>query len=360
VHGVSRVITLRDIGVTLSNEDRFTRQRMVSGALSIFLDGCVEAQSIHAVLGAGGSGNTHMVANATQALPIGFPKLILTTLASGWTDDIIGMTDLLLIPSVCDIDRPHSFIVPLLANTAATAAALAKTQHLRFAASTVSRRSMCGTSMLGSTTTLVQKVARGLATKKIEVVAFHAVGSGGKALCAAAKTGAFSVVVDLSINEIAAHLCGSHLGVADRLTSIVDAKVPQVLVPGAAETVLFARGDSVPKQLGSVVDIGLGMRAARISWPLLCRVADAIVESARRAFARQVILLPELGLSNFDGDGRPFNLGAERLLFFDRIEGGLSDVPHVSVSRYNYHALDDDFAEVVLHQISPLITCGNE
>src|SRR6476661_2977483 len=194
------------------------------------------------VLAAGGSGNTSIAAEAMRALPVGVPKLIVSTIAAGDTRPIVGASDMLLAASVVDAGI-NSVSARILANAAAAMAGMVQAAPLELGES----RPLIAASMFGVTTPCVTHAAEVLDGLGYEVLTFHMTGTGGRSMEALIEGGFIAGVLDATTTELCDELVGGVLSAGpDRLTAAGRAGIPQVVSLGALDMVNFGPRDTVP------------------------------------------------------------------------------------------------------------------
>ena len=195
------------------------------------------------VLAAGGSGNTSIAAEAMRALPVGVPKLIVSTIAAGDTRPIVGASDMLLAASVVDVAGINSVSARILANAAAAMAGMVQAAPLELGES----RPLIAASMFGVTTPCVTHAAEVLDGLGYEVLTFHMTGTGGRSMEALIEGGFIAGVLDATTTELCDELVGGVLSAGpDRLTAAGRAGVPQVVSLGALDMVNFGPRETVP------------------------------------------------------------------------------------------------------------------
>ena len=183
------------------------------------------------VLAAGGSGNTSIAAEAMRALPVGVPKLIVSTIAAGDTRPIVGASDMLLAASVVDVAGINSVSARILANAAAAMAGMVQAAPLELGES----RPLIAASMFGVTTPCVTHAAETLDGLGYEVLTFHMTGTGGRSMESLIEGGFIAGVLDATTTELCDELVGGVLSAGpDRLTAAGRMGVPQVVSAGRA------------------------------------------------------------------------------------------------------------------------------
>ena len=200
---------------------------------------------LDAILGLGGSGGSALIAAAMRELPIGVPKLLVSTVAAGDTRPYAGTADLTLMASVVDIAGVNSISERILGNAAAAAAAMAET-NAAYQATTASKP-LIGATMFGVTTPCLAVARQRLEALGYEVLVFHATGTGGRAMERLIRDGYLSGVLDATTTELADELAGGVLSAGpDRLEAAGAMGIPQVVSLGALDMVNFGPIDTVP------------------------------------------------------------------------------------------------------------------
>ncbi len=220
---------------------------MVAGATRILLD-LIEAGRAHAVLGVGGTQGTSAATAVMQALPYGFPKVMVSTVASGDTSRFVGVKDITMMFSVSDLVGVNRFTARILANAAAAAYGMSLVEGTM-----ETRRgdkpliAMTNLGVLTDGATLALKLFR---EAGYDVVVFHAVGSGGRAMEQLMKEGVIGAVFDYALGEIADDVFGGlRAGGPERLTVAGKLGLPQVICPGGAEHLgIFVEANVVPEK----------------------------------------------------------------------------------------------------------------
>ena len=231
-HGVSAVRGLADRGEAVS---------AMAIALTRYLASRVD---IGAVLGLGGSGNTAIVTEAMRALPIGVPKLMVSTVASGNVAPYVGPNDIAMMYAVVDIAGLNAISRRVIGNAAHAAAGMA----LNSVPAGKSDKPGLGMTMFGVTTACVTRV-RDVMEATHEVFTFHATGTGGQSMEKLADSGLLEGVIDVTTTEVADLLVGGVLpATADRFGAIIRTQIPYVGSVGACDMVNFGARETIPPQ----------------------------------------------------------------------------------------------------------------
>ena len=200
---------------------------------------------IKGVIGMGGGGGTFVFLSAVQVLPLGLPKIIISTLATKDVSNLVGAKDVVLIPSVVDVAGINCVIAPIINQAAAALVAMAKV----LPAEIKKHKGTIAISMFGNTTDCVNTCTQLLEEKGYEVLAFHANGIGGRAMEGLIREGVFDGVMDLTTTELADEHCRGILSAGpDRMRGAVEKRLPLVVAPGCLDMVNFGEPESVPEK----------------------------------------------------------------------------------------------------------------
>lgn len=197
------------------------------------------------VLGLGGSGNSALVCEAMRALPVGVPKLMVSTVASGDTRPYVGASDIAMMYSVVDISGVNRVSARIMTNAAGMIAGAVKGVVPDLGA----EKPLIGATMFGVTTPCVTIARERLEQLGYEVLVFHATGTGGQSMEALARGGFLAGVLDATTTELADELVGGVLSAGpDRLEAAGELGLPQVVSLGALDMVNFGPRESVPER----------------------------------------------------------------------------------------------------------------
>ncbi|MEA2179334.1 MAG: hypothetical protein QOG77_2631 [Solirubrobacteraceae bacterium] len=308
---------------------------------------------VDGVAAIGGSGNSSIAACAMRALPVGVPKLIVSTVASGDTRPYVGAVDITMTYSVVDISGINEISARILANAAGAIAGMAT--------ATVPQgdgdRPLVGATMFGVTTPCVTHARERLEELGYEVLVFHATGTGGQSFEALATGGYLVGVLDATTTELADDLVGGVLSAGpDRLEAVGRAGIPQVVSLGALDMVNFGPRDTVPERFA-----GRNLYVHNPTVTLMRTTADEMAELGRRiarklngASGPTVLFVPLRGVSAIDVDGQPFrDADADETLFAALREG--VDTAKVELVEVDADVNDPAFATAMADRLHELI-----
>jgi uncharacterized protein (UPF0261 family) len=258
------------------------------------------------ILGLGGSGNSTIISQAMRALPVGVPKLLVSTVASGDTRPYMGAVDITMMYSVVDIAGINRISGQIMTNAAAMIAGAAKARVPDLGAD----RPLVGATMFGVTTPCVTAARERLEELGYEVLVFHATGTGGQSMEALARAGFLAGVLDATTTELADELVGGVLSAGpDRLEAAGAAGLPQVVSLGALDMVNFGPRESVPPRFD---DRNLYVHNATVT---LMRTTPAESHELGREIGRKlsaatgptVLFVPLKGVSAIAVSGQVFH-----------------------------------------------------
>ncbi|KAK9285349.1 hypothetical protein L1049_024540 [Liquidambar formosana] len=235
---------------TLLPNDRGKALAIMSKAVKHFLKNASEDHVLAGAIGLGGSGGTSLLSSAFRSLPIGMPKVIVSTVASGQTEPYVGTSDLILFPSVVDICGINNVSRAVLSNAGAAFAGMIIGRLKRSADScNVNEKFTVGMTMFGVTTPCVNAVKERLLKEGYETLIFHATGVGGRAMEDLAREGFIQGVLDITTTEVADYVVGGVMACdSSRFDAIIEKKIPLVLSVGALDMVNFGAKDTIPSK----------------------------------------------------------------------------------------------------------------
>ncbi len=332
--GATAVLNLADRGIAVE---------AMAVALTTYL---LQRKSIGAVLGLGGSGNTAIVTRAMRALPVGVPKLMVSTIASGNVAPYIGASDIAMMYAVADVAGLNRISRQVIGNAAHAAAGMAlhRVKPTKGDAPTV------GMTMFGVTTDAVTQIRAGLG-KGFEPIVFHATGTGGQSMEKLVDSGFIDAVIDLTTTEVADHVVGGIMACGeDRFGAVIRKRVPYVGSVGALDMVNFAARSTVPHRFQHRhFHIHNAEVTLMRTTPEENRAIGAwIVERLNRMQGPVRFLLPLGGVSAIDAPDGPFHDPAADAALFDAVRQGWQTAPNRQLIEVDAHINDAVFADAVL------------
>ena len=304
-------------------------------------------------LSVGGSGNSSIGAAAARALPVGVPKLIVSTVASGDTRPYMGAKDVSMTYSVVDIAGLNRISERILSNAAGAIAGMAKMT----VPESGEGRPLIGATMFGVTTPAVTRARERLEELGYEVLVFHATGTGGQSMEALARGGFLAGVLDLTTTELADELVGGVLSAGpDRLEAAGELGLPQVVSLGALDMVNFGPRETVPPQFE---DRNIYVHNPTVT---LMRTTPAECAELGRRIARKlsaatgptVLFVPLTGGARSATEGGPFHDPAADEALFSALREGLAE--SVELHELDLDVNDPAFADAMANRLHELIS----
>ncbi|MEO8923619.1 MAG: Tm-1-like ATP-binding domain-containing protein [Caldimonas sp.] len=298
------------------------------------------------LLSAGGSGGTSLATSGMRALPIGVPKVMVSTMASGDTRPYVGPSDICMMYSVTDVQGIHRISEQVLANAAhALAGMIAHPPQV-----SATNKPALGLTMFGVTTACVQGVAKQL-EDDYDCLVFHATGVGGESMEKLADSGLLAGVIDVSTTEIADEIGGGVLSAGPtRLDVFARHAVPYVGSCGALDMVNFGAWDTVPERFAARKLYRHNPTVTLMRTTVDdCRAIGVFLADKLNAMTGPVrFLLPEGGISAIDKPGQPFHDTAADRVLFETIEGRFRGGPDRKLVRLPHHINDEPFIDALV------------
>ena len=324
------------------------RGQSVAGMTEAFQRWMARQSGIAGVLSAGGSGGTAMVAPAMRALPVGVPKLIVSTVASGEVSQYVGASDIMLMPSVADVQGLNAITEEVLGNAAqAMIGMVAARKATR--GSRVGKPAI-GFTMFGVTTPCVQQVIKPLQAA-YDCLVFHATGIGGQAMEKLVDAGKLIGVIDVSTTEVCDMMMGGVFpATEDRFGAFIRTRTPYIGSVGALDMVNFGAPETVPERY-----------KGRIFYPhnpqvtLMRTTAEECTRMGQWIGARLNLMegqvrfyLPEGGVSSLDAPAKPFHDLTARAALFTAIEQTVRQTASRQIIRLPHHINAPEFAAALV------------
>jgi len=294
---------------------------MVKGSINILKEKVANGE-VHAVLGLGGTQGTSSCCDIMQALPYGLPKIMVSTVASGDTSGFVGIKDITMMFSVSDILKLNPFTRKILANAAAAACGMADTETVFDLHK--GEKPLIGMSNLGVLTRGSMHAIRFFEEAGYEVIVFHAVGSGGRAMEQMMKEGIIGAVFDYAMGEIADDVFGVlRAGGPERLTVAGKLGLPQVLCPGGAEHLgILVPANHVPDEYKTHKHVFHSpvVFVPRLNVEEITRVADDICQRLQHTKDKAYFMIPRGGVGSYSVAGGPLYDEESDNAFFSRLK----------------------------------------
>jgi len=324
------------------------RGQSVTGMTEAFRRWMIRQTGVAGIISAGGSGGTAIVAPAMRELAIGIPKLIVSTVASGEVSKYLGPSDIMLMPSVADVQGLNAITEEVLGNAAQ--ALIGMVSARRAAKASRASKPAIGLTMFGVTTPCVQQVTK-LLSPTNECLVFHATGMGGQAMEALVDAGKIAGVIDISTTEVCDLLFGGVFpATEDRFGAIIRTRIPYVGSVGALDMVNFGVPHTVPERYAGRLLYRHNPQVTLMrTTPDECtQMGHWIGERLNRMEGQVRFFLPEGGVSALDAPGQPFNDPAARSALFSALVASVRQTSSRQLIQLPYHINAPEFAAALV------------
>jgi uncharacterized protein (UPF0261 family) len=312
-----------------------------------------EQGRVAGVLALGGSAGTTIGTAAMRALPLGVPKLMVSTLASGQVRHYVGDKDIVMLNAVADIAGLNRISRQVLAGAARAMAGMVKFPS---PPAPKNEKPLIAATMFGVTTPCIEQARRVLEDAGYEVLVFHATGNGGQAMESLIEDDQFAGVLDITTTELADELVGGLLSAGPtRLTAAARRGVPQVVSVGATDMVNFHARDTVPAQFAgrTFYQHNPNVTLMRTTIEENRHLGEEIGRKVAQSTGPAAILLPRGGVSAIDRAGQPFDDPVARGALFDALR---SSARGVEIVELDAHINDAEFATSAAQKLLQLIS----
>jgi len=333
------------------------RGKAVGAMAEAFEAWLVRQPDIGGIIAAGGSGGTALATPAMQALPVGIPKVMISTVASGEVGRYVGAADIMMMYSVTDVQGLNPISRAVLSNGASALAGMLAER--RKPEPQQADKPCLGLTMFGVTTTAVQQIT-GLLEDRYDCLVFHATGTGGRSMEKLADSGMLTAAVDLTTTEVCDLMMGGVFpATEDRFGAFIRTRLPYVGSVGALDMVNFGPRNTVPDRYRDRVFVEHNPQVTlmRTTPEENARMGTWIAERMNRMTGPVRFLIPEGGVSALDAPDQPFHAPEADAALFDAIAGTLRESGSRRLIRLPHHINDPAFARAAaaaLDEISQL------
>lgn len=334
-----------------ATEDRGACVVAIAEAVPVFIDQLQETGKIDGIISLGGGGGTSIATAAMRALPIGFPKLMVSTLASGNTAHYVGTKDIVMMPSIVDVAGLNSISKMLFTRAAGAICGMVNSV---VETDEGNEKPIIVASMFGNTTDCINRATEVLTDAGYEVLVFHATGTGGKTMESLIETGMVTGILDLTTTEWADEVTGATLSAGPtRMDSMSKMKVPAVIAPGCLDMANFGELDSVPSKYKdrNLYIHNPQVTLMRTNVEECAQLGKIIAEKANANTAPTAMMIPLKGVSVISQSGQPFyDEQADEALFDEIRKNYDGELIELDCDINDFH-----FAETAASQLIKLI-----
>jgi uncharacterized protein (UPF0261 family) len=343
----------RQLADVVARRDRGEAMQVMSNGLAVMIKRLHEAGRFDGLIALGGGGGTVIAATAMRTLPVGFPKLLVSTLASGNIGSYVCTTDITVMPSVVDIAGLNRISRTIFSNAAGAICGMVTGEQ----PSAVKEKPLIAATMFGNSTRAVDNARRILEQHGYEVLVFHATGTGGRTMEKLIENGYFTAVLDMTTTEWADEVCGGVLSAGPtRLGAAGRKGVPQVVTPACIDMCNFWDSETVPPKYKGRLFYrwNPNVTLMRTTVEENTRMGEIFAEKLNAAIGPVAVMIPMGGFSEVDYPGQPFWCPEADQAFVDALRKDLRpDIPiEVSEKAVNDPEFSSRAAERLLELIN--------
>lgn len=342
-----------DIKTLADKKDRAWATEILSIGMEKLIPQLFKEGKFDGIISFGGSGGTSLVTPAMRALPIGVPKVMVSTMASGNTTQYIGTSDIVMIPSVVDVAGLNSISTTIFQNAVFAIVGMVTNEKKKVQED----KPLIGATMFGVTTPCINAAKSYLEQRGYEVLVFHATGIGGRSMEDLINAGFIKGVLDLTTTEWCDEIVGGVLNAGpNRLEAAALNQIPQVVSVGALDMVNFGPFDTVPPQFAkrNLYKHNPTVTLMRTTAEENKEIGRKIAEKLNMATGKTALFLPLKGVSLIDVEGQPFYGPEEDAALFDTLRSSV-DQNVVELIEMDTDINDVTFAEAAAQKLIDLM-----
>ncbi len=343
---------LRDL---VAKQDRGEAVAVMTRGVTEVAKGLQSSGRIDGIISMGGGGGTVMGTSAMRALPVGFPKLMVSTVASGDTSAYVGTSDIMMMPSIVDVAGLNRISRTIFTNAAGAICGMVTGEI----APAGEEKPLVAATMFGNTTRAVDNARKIMEAQGYEVLVFHATGTGGRTMEALIDSGFFAGVLDITTTEWADEVCGGVLSAGPhRLEAAALAGVPQIVTPACIDMCNFWAPETIPAKYQDRLFYkwNPNVTLMRTNIDENQRMGELFAERLNRAKGPIKVFIPMGGFSEVDYPGKPFWWPEADQAFVDALKKHLRpDIP-VEISEKDIN--DPEFSGKLAEQLLEYLKQG--
>jgi uncharacterized protein (UPF0261 family) len=341
-----------DLAALVARNDRGEAVAAMSKAAPVILSKLLAEGKIDGVISLGGGGGTAIGTAGMRALPLGFPKLMVSTLASGNTAQYVGVKDILMMPSIVDVAGLNRISRQILTRAAGAICGMVEVEPPAI----VEDKPIVVASMFGNTTECIQHAKSVLEDAGYEVLVFHATGIGGRTMESLIESGLVAGVLDITTTEWADELVGGVLGAGpERLDAAARHGIPAVVAPGCLDMVNFHAPETVPARFKgrTFYHHNPQVTLMRTSAEESAQLGEILAKKVNSSTGPVTVLIPRKALSIISAPGQLFHDPVADEALFEALRNGLrEDVTLLEIDcEINAPAFSEACARVLIDQM---------
>ena len=332
-----------DLAALREKKDRGEAMKVMTAGARALVASLYAEGRFDGIIGMGGTGGSTVVAAAMRALPVGVPKVCVSTAASGDTSAYVGTKDVVMIPSIVDVAGINRISRIIFSRAAGAICGMVEAEP----SAASDEKPVVAATMFGNTTDCVTACAKALGAEGYEVLVFHATGTGGRTMESLVQEGLVDAVLDITTTEWADTVCGGMFDAgSDRLGAPGRMGVPHLVVPGCVDMANFGPMDTVPAKYRDAgrtfYEWNPSITLMRTSAEENRRMGQAFARKANEAKGPVAFLIPLRGVSILDGDGQPFCDREADAAIFEAIKANVRQ--DIAVVEMDANINDPEFA----------------
>ncbi len=348
-----------DLETLRQKKDRGAAMKAAADGAAALLPELVGKHGIDAIFGMGGTGGTSVITAGMRALPIGFPKLCVSTAAAGNVEPYVGLKDIVMMPSIVDVAGINRISRLILARAAGAICGMAEVDPAKTGA--VDEKPVIAASMFGNTTDCVNACVSQLSSKGFETLVFHCTGAGGKAMESLVDEGLVDAVLDITTTEWADTVAGGVFDAGpDRLSAPGRKGIPHLICNGCIDMVNFGARKTVPERYKDrlLYEWNPSVTLMRTNEEENRIMGRTFAERANAAQGPVAFLLPTKGVSILDGDDQIFCDRGADAAFVDELRKHLN--PGIPVEEIDVNINEPEFSTRAVEKLLELIDQAKE
>lgn len=327
--------------------DRGYSLRQISSVLEKYIIEIVNVYETNGIIGIGGAGGSSIISKAMQVLPLGHPKLLVSSTISKLSEQYIDTKDILLFPSILDLSGLNSVTRLILTNSAYAICGMASS--ISYFKKT---KPVIGITMLGNTTSCATKCRELLELEGFEVMVFHATGNGGNCMESMVKDNIIDGVIDVTTTEIANHLCnGIYSSGSKRMNIIIQKQIPYIVVPGGLDIVVFDRQQLIPEKYKTrclyIWNENIVLMRTNATENII--LGKTIARKINLLDNNTSIIIPQNGFSILGGEGNVFRDTTSDNAFITSINSEINNPERITIVDLNIN--DEAFAKLLTKEL---------
>lgn len=341
-----------DINQLQKDKDRGVAMKVMSKGVAGLAENLFREGKFDGVMGMGGSGGTTVITSAMRALPIGVPKVMVSTVASGNIAVYVGEKDITMIPAIVDVAGVNLMSEKIFKEAVGAICGMVKMDYKPSG----DQKPIIAATMFGNTTPCVDRCRESLVAKGYEVFVFHCTGTGGKTMEGLVEEGYIYAVLDITTTEWADELCGGVFTAGPtRLEAPGKVGIPHLIVPGCVDMVNFGPRDTIPEKFKDRLfyEWNPSVTLMRTNIEENAKMGEIFAQKANASKGRVAFLFPLKGVSMLDSEGQPFWWPEADRTMFDAIKKNIK--PGIKVVELDCNINDEAFSQKAVEMLMELM-----